>query len=228
MYIKQSSLLLYLPINYLMTFSITTLLNETMSKHSLRPYCAKCKYPQATCVCSEIDIISVAVNVVILQHVKEREHAKNTARLVSLCIPTANIISSDDDEAVNALHEHCNKTNSAVIYPSDDSIAIENDFVTPLKGIDTILFIDGSWKQAFGMMQKYHWLQALPAYHFSQAPNTNYSIRHTRIDKGLSTLEAVAYTLSCAFNTDVAPLHKAQQAMQQHWQGPQSHRRGTQ
>ena len=198
-----------------------------MSKNSLRIYCPSCNYPQTTCVCSNIDIVSVPVNVVILQHAKEREHAKNTARLVSLCIPTAKIISTEDSEAVNVLHKQCNATNSAVIYPSEESIAIESNLVTPLKGVNTVIFIDGSWKQAFGMMQKYSWLQTLPAYHFSEAPNTHYAIRHTRVRNALSTLEAVAYTLSCAFNTDVAPLHKAQQAMQQHWRGPKSHRRGN-
>lgn len=198
-----------------------------MSKNSLRLYCSSCSYPQVTCVCSEIDIISVPVNVIILQHVKEQRHAKNTARLVALCIPTTNIISTDDDDAVNSLREQCNLTNSAVIYPSDKSTAIESGSETPLDSVNTIIFIDGSWKQAFGMMQKYPWLRALPAFHFSQAPNTNYAIRHTRVDKALSTLEAVAYTLSFAFKTDVTSLHKAQRAMQKHWQGPQSHRRSN-
>jgi DTW domain-containing protein YfiP len=198
-----------------------------MSKNSLRLYCSSCNYPQTTCVCSHIDIISVPVNVVILQHVKERVHAKNTARLVSLCIPTAQIISTEDANAINMLHEQCNATNSAVIYPSEESIAIENSLVTPLEDVDTVIFIDGSWKQAFGIMQKHSWLQSLPAYHFSEAPNTHYAIRHTRVSNALSTLEAVAYTLSYAFNTDVAPLHKVQQAMQKHWRGPKSHRRGN-
>ncbi|WP_269518043.1 tRNA-uridine aminocarboxypropyltransferase [Alteromonas sp. BMJM2] len=196
-----------------------------MSKNTLRRYCSSCKYPQSTCVCSEIDIISVPVNVIILQHAKEQRHAKNTARLVSLCIPTTNIISTDDDDAVTNLRKHCTEANSAVIYPSDKSTAIESGSGTPLDGVDTVIFIDGSWKQAFGMVQRYPWLNTLPAFHFRHAPNTSYAIRHTRVDKALSTLEAVAYTLSFAFKTDVTSLHKAQRAMQQHWKGPQSHRR---
>lgn len=178
-------------------------------------------------MCSAIEIITVPINVIILQHVKEQRHAKNTARLVSLCVPTTNVISTNDNDAINTLRDQCDATNSAVIYPSKESIAIESGFKTSSKGVNTIIFIDGSWKQAFGIMQEYNWLQTLPAFHFSQAPTTNYDIRHTGVRKALSTLEAVAYTLSFVFKANVAPLHNAQRLMQQHWQGPQSHRRGS-
>lgn len=196
-----------------------------MPIHNTRPYCAICHYPTSTCLCSAIDEVLVPVDIVILQHPKEKDHAKNTARLVALCMPNATIISTTDEKAINTLRENCLPTNSALIYPNDVSEPLEGGLATPIQSLHTLVFIDGSWKQAYGVIQQNNWLKTLPSYHFKHAPQSNYAIRHTTINNALSTLEAVAYTLSNVLGTDVSALYNAQNALQQQWQGPLSHRR---
>ena len=87
------------------------------------------------------------------------------------------------------------------------------------------MLIDGSWKQAFGIVKKNPWLEKLPAFHFSDAPLSNYLIRHTSVDNALSTLEATAYAISYLEKTDMSALYNAQSALQRNWQGPLAHRR---
>jgi DTW domain-containing protein YfiP len=88
-----------------------------------------------------------------------------------------------------------------------------------------VILIDGSWKQAFGIVKQHPWLQTLTSVHFATAPSSTYAIRHTSLSHALSTLEATAYSLATLDNADVSALYKLQGAMQAQWQGPKGHLR---
>ncbi len=191
----------------------------------MRLYCDHCGYPQKTCICSDINAVSTSLEIVIIQHEKEASHAKNTARLITLCIPTTRIVLANDSIAMQSLSEQCLLKRTALIYPSEESTPIEKAAPTVLSQIDTLIFLDGSWKQAFGLVKQNPWLTELQNFHFTSAPPSNYSIRHTTLNKALSTLEATAYAIQCIEETDVSGLHNAQRALQNLWQGPTSHRR---
>ncbi len=191
----------------------------------MRLYCARCGYPQNTCICDHINRVDVSLNLTVIQHEKEAKHAKNTVKLLSLCIPTARVVPANDHNAMTALSIQCTEKHCALVYPSEKSIALESISSNRASDISTLLLIDGSWKQAFSIVKKNPWLENLPAFHFSAAPPSNYLIRHTSVDNALSTLEATAYAISCLERTDVSALYNAQNALQKHWQSPLSHRR---
>lgn len=191
----------------------------------MRLYCQQCGYPETTCICSHINTVDTSLNIIIIQHEKEAYHAKNTARLISLCIPTSRIILTNDVQAMQNLEKECSFEHTALIYPSETSEPLESTATARLNQFSTLLLIDGSWKQAFGMVKQNPWLAALPTFHFTSAPESNYVIRHTKLEHALSTLEAAAYAISCVEKIDVSGLHKAQEALQTLWQGPSTHRR---
>ena len=190
----------------------------------MRPYCSVCRYPQKTCVCSAVTQICTPVQFLIIQHEKEAIHAKNTAKLVQLCLPDTPILSAGADEAEMAVADALNNAGSpAVIYPSPESTSLEK---TPRSGThDLFILLDGSWRQAYGLWQRFTQLHPLPQYHFSHAGPSDYRIRHTRSESGLSTLEAVAHVMKVTTETDPAPLYRLQQFMQAQWQGPAAHLR---
>lgn len=191
----------------------------------MRLYCEHCGYPQKTCICSHISTVHTSLEIVIIQHEKEGFHAKNTARLVSLCIPSTRIILANNVDAMQSLSEQCSPRHSVLIYPSEHSVPIENVNTITRTEVRTLVLIDGSWKQAFGLVKQNPWLAKLQVFHFASAPPSNYTIRHTTISSALSTLEATAYAIQCIEQVDVSGLHKAQKALQDKWQGPTSHRR---
>lgn len=193
----------------------------------MRAYCEQCHYPINTCVCKHIKNISVPLNVIIIQHPKEATHAKNTARLVTMCIPSACVVLSDNADAMHTLAQSSCKQTTALIYPSENSTALEDLPRTQKQHYRTLILIDGSWKQAFGIVKRSPWLQTLPSYHFSNATPSQYAIRHTSLPNALSTLEAAAHSISCICQRDMSALYDLQTAMQEHWQGPISHRRKT-
>ncbi|TKB02592.1 DTW domain-containing protein [Alteromonas portus] len=191
----------------------------------MRRYCEHCEYPLKTCICAHINTVSTALDIVIIQHEKEALHAKNTARLVSLCIPSTRIILANDEASMKSFSEQCVPRHSVLVYPNEGSKPIENVDPKTRSEVKTLILIDGSWKQAFGLVKKNPWLSDLQALHFASAPPSNYAIRHTTLNNALSTLEATAYALQCLENIDVFGLYKAQSALQDMWQGPTSHRR---
>ncbi len=192
----------------------------------MRQYCSVCQYPIKTCVCNAVERVDAPVRLSIVQHPREAKHAKNTARLVALCIEHTELVLSNNDEQLKALELRCQSTPSAVLYPCSESNTWEHHSNSaPRNSLKHIVVLDGSWRQAFGMWQQHSWLRTLPAYHFTEAPGSNYQIRHTDDAAHLSTLEAVAYALKSGFGTNVAPLYQLQETMQKLWQGPAAHRR---
>jgi len=193
----------------------------------MRPYCADCSYPLKTCLCDNIAPIDVPIQVFIVQHAKESDHPKNTARLAALCSPNINIVRTDDSKAMARLSLECSIVSSALLFPSEGSIALEAHQNALSQRLDTLVIIDGSWRQAYAILQKFSWLQSLHAYHFTHSPSTQYRIRHTKFAQGLSTLEATAYAISALYKTDVTPLYAIQKAMQDNWRGPIEHQRNV-
>jgi DTW domain-containing protein YfiP len=191
----------------------------------MRSKCKKCNYPTSTCICDAISSVIIPIKVIIIQHTKESANAKNTARLIKLCANDVEIITTDSIGEMTTLASRCNVQSTALLYPSDNSIALESQREYIASSLQTLLVIDGSWKQAYAVLQQFPWLSTIPSFHFEHAPSTQYRIRHTRIREGLSTLEATAYTLNTLYNIDTQPFIELQEAMQENWRGPKAHQR---
>ena len=56
------------------------------SQLTKRPSCARCLRPLSTCLCKHIHTVNNLVELIILQHPLEVNEAKNTARLLHLCL----------------------------------------------------------------------------------------------------------------------------------------------
>lgn len=190
----------------------------------MRVYCSTCGYPKTTCLCPHINTSEAPAKIVILQHHREVNHAKNTARLVLLGLSNAEVISGRNREDFAQVEREIDMNTSALIYPGDRSQPIESsEFVSDLP--QTLIFLDGSWRQAFALYSQLPWLAELPQWCFTDAPQSSYTIRHTSQPQSLSTLEAVAYALKTGFGFNSDPLVALQTAMQNSWRGPAHHRR---
>ncbi|MDO6566775.1 tRNA-uridine aminocarboxypropyltransferase [Alteromonas sp. 1_MG-2023] len=191
----------------------------------MRAKCNTCGYPEKTCICCDITTVMIPIKVFVIQHVKEASNAKNTARLLKLCSDDIDIVTIDNIDAMEALSQSCHCDSTALLYPSTNSISLESQHEKIASSLQNLLVIDGSWKQAYAILQQFPWLQSMPSFHFEHAPSSQYRIRHTRVSEGLSTLEATAYTLSTLYNINTEPYIKLQNAMQDNWRGPKAHQR---
>ncbi|MBD3585789.1 DTW domain-containing protein [Salinimonas sp. HHU 13199] len=190
----------------------------------MRIYCSACGYPKTTCLCPYVITSDAPAKIVILQHHREVSHAKNTARLVSLGLRNTILVSGRTAEDFSQIASEIDLKTSALIYPGDKSRSIESAAFTAHVP-RTLIFLDGSWRQAYALYSQLPWLSALPQWCFNHAPESDYTIRHTTQPNSLSTLEAVAYTLKTGYAFNTAPLLALQSALQNSWQGPAHHRR---
>lgn len=187
-----------------------------------RPRCSHCLRPQSHCLCSHIQPCHNQHPVLIMQHSSEQQHAKGTALLAYQALAKAELIIGESPEDFQPLKQRVlsQPETFALIYPSPLSQAIEG----PAANLSTsrssekplqLIFIDATWRKAKKLWYLNPWLEHIAQYHFAAPPEGQYVIRRTSIDKGLSTLEAIAYSLKVLEDMDSQPLLKVLSALKQ-------------
>jgi DTW domain-containing protein YfiP len=170
-----------------------------MISQDKRKICNRCCYPQTTCLCEWIKPFSSPLKLVVLQHPKEAKHAKNTVKLLQLGITNIQVIVGEIPEDFRTIQQQINQNPErfSLCYPCEQSTAIEQVRKNKVNAEHTMIFIDASWRKALKMWHLNPWLHPLKTFHFATPPANQYAIRKTSVKNGLSTLEAVAYVLSC-------------------------------
>ncbi|PKH06874.1 tRNA-uridine aminocarboxypropyltransferase [Moritella sp. Urea-trap-13] len=169
---------------------------------SKRKKCTVCDKALAACICQHITKIDSVIELIILQHPGEVKNAIGTARILNLSLPQCQIIVGENFTDNAQLNDILNDPTRQcfLLYPSEDSIAAENlaDKVNRSmenEGLDaninrTFILLDGTWRKAFKMYQSSINLHTLSAVRLNAEQQSQYTIRQTSIEGGLSTVEA--------------------------------------
>lgn len=156
-----------------------------------RHRCYVCYRPAATCFCHVIPSIANRTHILILQHVKERFHAFNTARIVKQALQNSMLVV--DKTATLASTELPFYANTGVLYPGDDATLLSD--VPPDKRPEQLVILDGTWHHAKTLMREIPALAKLPRYRLEPAAPSNYRIRKEPTETAVSTLEATVEAL---------------------------------
>lgn len=160
-------------------------------QRSVRERCYTCFRPVSACFCAQIPDISNRTEILILQHVKERFHAFNTARIVKAALRNSRLLV--DQTPALAQMKLPLLPHTGVLYPGDDA--------TPLDGLAAddrprqLIILDGTWHHAQTFMKQIPVLQTLPRYSLLPASPSTYRIRKEPTETALSTLEATVAAL---------------------------------
>jgi DTW domain-containing protein YfiP len=160
---------------------------------SKRKICLRCQRPEQTCLCAYLAPFSHKTNIHIIQLKNEGKNAKNTAKLLPLMSEKVVIYQENEvtPEYILALDS------PALLFPSQNSIALRGSTeVNQQLIVKNLIVIDGTWRKAKAYLHTQAWLNKLTHVQLSNDYSSQYDIRSTTIDNGLSTLEAVAYALS--------------------------------
>ena len=157
----------------------------------LRPRCFRCFRPQAQCYCALLPEIINQTEIVLVQHVSERDHPFNTARMVRSALDRTKLVCGNSKRLVDAdlgLGE-----SAGLLYPSSTAETLSS---IPLNERPSqLVVIDGTWPQAKALVRDLPQLQNLPHYQLMPTEPGNYRIRLEPNDVSLSTLEAVVQAL---------------------------------
>lgn len=164
--------------------------NEPESKPH-RNRCYVCYRPAATCFCHVIPSITNRTHILILQHVKERFHAFNTARIVKQSLQNSALIV--DKTATLASMDLPFHKNTGVLFPGDDARLLSE--VPPEERPEQLVILDGTWHHAKTFMREIPAMAKLPRYRLEPAAPSNYRIRKEPTETAVSTLEATVEAL---------------------------------
>jgi DTW domain-containing protein YfiP len=158
-----------------------------------RDRCYGCFRPQDDCFCDAIPVIHNQTNVLILQHVRERYHPFNTARIVRKALQNSRLLVGDP-KGLAATNLPI-RTRAGLLYPGSAATLISD--LPPDQRPGQLVILDGTWHQAKTMFRDIPALHELPQYKLAPDSPGRYRIRREPDATSLSTLEAATAAL-CA------------------------------
>lgn len=162
-----------------------------------RPRCPRCLHPLSTCLCELVRPVENRTGLLILQHPLEEHQAKNTARLLHLCLARSELrVGERFDEAV-ALED------AVLLYPGEGGVP------WPDQPPRRLVVLDGTWRKSRKMLALNPALRALPRLSWAEPPASRYAVRKAQKPEQLSTLEAAALALQQLDGIDYGPLWTA-------------------
>ncbi|CAN7203218.1 DTW domain-containing protein [Pseudoduganella sp. LjRoot289] len=175
-----------------------------MSNPSKRAVCAACLRPQATCICRWVAPVASAAEVLILQHPMEVANAKNSARLLHLCLPDSRLAVGESFDAGQLDTLLAGPRRSLLLYPDtpgDASLGIApappfDPAWARQPGTLRLVVLDATWRKSRKMLYLNPALQRLPRLPLRDMPASHYLIRKAHAPDQLSTLEATTYALA--------------------------------
>ncbi len=153
--------------------------------------CYECFRPKSHCFCDLIPRIDNRTNILILQHVGERFHPFNTARIVRKALRRCHLI-TDHNRRMGARHLPI-QPGAGLLYPCAKARSL-----TELPGTERpsqLVLIDGTWHQAKTIVRDVPQLRDLPCYRLAPSSPGQYRIRREPNSQSLSTLEATVAAL---------------------------------
>jgi len=190
---------------------------------SRRATCAACLRAERACICGFVKPLPSQVELLVLQHPLEVRNAKNSARLLHLCLPSSRLLvgeTFDVAELEQALH--ADGRTPVLLYPQTAGEAalglpappcIEAALLARPERLRLVL-LDATWRKSRKMLYLIPALQRLPRLALQDMAPSAYRIRKAHAPDQLSSLEAAVHALSQLENRPAhyAPLLEAFEA----------------
>lgn len=147
----------------------------------------------AQCICQWSPQVTLPLPCTLLFHPNEPHKRSNTGRLLK----RATNIQSTTWHRLKNTQQAAQFAQYGLLYPVDENQASE--FHQPnaqasQPTIEGLLIIDATWQQSQKMLRQSPWLKDLPRVGI-ETQTSQYTLRRNQQDKGLSTLESLAYWL---------------------------------
>ena len=155
------------------------------------------------CFCEAIPRIDNRTDVLILQHIGERFHPFNTARIVRKALCRCRLIV--DHNRRLAAHHLPIRSGAGLLYPQANARSLTELPAAERPG--QLVIVDGTWRQAKTIVRDVPQLHDLPCYRLTPPSAGQYRIRREPDARSLSTVEATVAALQ-ALEPDTAGLQR--------------------
>jgi DTW domain-containing protein YfiP len=164
-----------------------------------RAVCATCLRAQSACICGWITQVQPQAGLLILQHPLEVGNAKNSARLLHLCVTGSEMAVGEafDADVLERLL-HADGRTPVLLYPdTPGELGLPASPSMPLLPPASVrlVLLDATWRKSRKMLYLNPPLQRLPRLALVDMAPSNYRIRKAHAPHQLSSLEAAAQAL---------------------------------
>ena len=156
-----------------------------------RDRCYRCFRPKNACFCADIPRVDNQTDILILQHVRERFHPFNTARMVHQALQKSTLLVDQTRQLAAATLPL--RPRAALLYPSPDARLLSD--LSTNERPEQLVIVDGTWHHAKTLVRDIPALQDLPRYGIAPTSPGRYRIRREPTATSLSTVEATVAAL---------------------------------
>ena len=155
--------------------------------------CYRCFKPAPDCVCADVIMVDNRTGVIILQHVRERNHPFGTARFAQLGLRQIDlrVCNPNDCEAMARVSSF--PPNTALLYPSPG--AREIGTLPPSDRPAHLVVVDATWHHAKTVIREAPSLRSLPRVCLAPVAPSDYRVRRQPRANCLATIEATVAAL---------------------------------
>lgn len=181
-----------------------------------RALCDKCARPLKVCICDALTELEAPVEIIIWQDPTEAKHKLSTAPLLNLSITNSRLLVGEEfgfaDIFSDSRIDEC-----ALLYPlADGTELLEGD----KQQVKKLLILDGTWRKVRRLFHLNPWLNKLSYISLNPDFQSQYRIRKSPREDGLSTIEAGVAALSwldekCNYKSVLSVLEKMVQLQEQ-------------
>ena len=164
-----------------------------------RAVCERCLRAQSACICRWITPVQAQAHLLILHHPLEVGNAKNSARLLHLCVSGSAMATGEAFETgeLDSLL-HADGRTPVLLYPATpDDAGLPAPPPIPALPVEALrlVLLDATWRKSRKMLYLNPALQRLPRLGLTDVAPSNYRIRKAHAPHQLSSLEAAAQAL---------------------------------
>ncbi|MCD2516049.1 DTW domain-containing protein [Massilia sp. G4R7] len=167
---------------------------------SKRARCGVCLRAQSACICQWVRAVDAEAALLVLQHPLEVGNAKNSARLLHLCVSgSALAVGETFDAAELDALLHAEGRTPVLLYPEtegDAALPAPPPFVPMPARELRLVVLDATWRKSRKMLYLNPLLQRLPRLALLDVAPSGYRIRKAHAPHQLSSFEAATLALA--------------------------------
>lgn len=167
--------------------------------------CLHCRIHQTLCFCEHLIPVETQNRVSIIMHHREEHLTSNTATLANKILPNSQLLMRGLlERPFNFVDLNiCPSELTLYLYPHEDALELNfENFSFTNKKIHLIV-PDGSWTQARKVYRREKGMETIQCVKLPTGFVSEYRLRKTHVQDGLSTYEAIARALGIIENVEV-------------------------
>ncbi len=156
-----------------------------------RARCEQCLRPLKGCVCDALHPCRSERPLTIWQDPTEAKHPLSTARLLHLSVQPSRLLVADTLSHQDVFPQGLEGV--ALLYPLPNAEPLDWQ---EAQSVNELLVLDGTWRKVRRLLHLNPWLLQLPCIRLQPQQSSQYRVRKSPREDGLSTLEATAQCLA--------------------------------